>query len=56
MIIDLHSVLHRRRTHMFKWLIDKYYEWQFNREFEKRKKEILKKDPFIYEMHDDKKN
>ena len=32
-------------------------EWKFNREFEKKKKELLKADPFIYEItDDDKKN
>ena len=38
---------------MFKWIIDKYEEWKFNREFEKKKKELLEKDPFIYEFSDD---
>tara|TARA_R100000329_G_scaffold145892_1_gene131935 strand:- start:707 stop:835 length:129 start_codon:yes stop_codon:yes gene_type:complete len=42
---------------MFKWLINLYEEWKFNREFEKKKKELLKADPFIYEIPDaDKKN
>lgn len=44
---------------MFKWLIDKYNEWRFEREFQKRKAEIMKVDPFIYEIpvsKDDKKN
>lgn len=42
---------------MFKWLLEKYEEWKFNREFEKKKKELLKKDPFIYDLSDnDKKN
>ena len=35
------------------WLIEKYEEWKFNREFEKKKKELLKADPFIYEITDD---
>ena len=39
------------------YLIEKYEEWNFNREFEKKKKELLKADPFIYEItDDDKKN
>lgn len=38
---------------MFKWLIDKYEEWKFNREFQKKKKELMKRDPFIYELRDD---
>ena len=39
------------------WLLDKYQEWKFNREFARKKKEILKLDPFIYDMpNDDKKN
>ena len=42
---------------MFKWLHNLYEEWKFNREFEKKKKELLKADPFIYEIPDaDKKN
>ena len=40
---------------MFNWLIEIYEEWKFNREFKKKKKELL--DPFIYENIDnDKKN
>ena len=39
------------------WLIEKYENWKFNREFEKKKKELLNKDPFIYDfIDDDKKN
>jgi len=31
--------------------------WKFDREFEKKKKEIMKLDPFIYDIpNDDKKN
>ena len=42
---------------MFRWLIDLYEEWKFSREFEKKKKELLKADPFINEIPDaDKKN
>tara|TARA_Y100000114_G_scaffold124095_1_gene119793 strand:- start:115 stop:243 length:129 start_codon:yes stop_codon:yes gene_type:complete len=38
---------------MIQWLREWYAEWKFNREFEKKKKELLKKDPFIYEFNDD---
>ena len=38
---------------MFKWLIEKYQEWQFERAFRKRKKEIMKVDPFIYTIPED---
>ena len=42
---------------MIQWLRDLYDNWKVNREFEKKKKELLKKDPFIYEFVDnDKKN
>ena len=42
---------------MIQWLRDLYDNWKFNREFEKKKKELLKKDPFIYGFDDnDKKN
>ena len=42
---------------MIQWLLNWYDEWKFNREFEKKKKELLKADPFIYEItDDDKKN
>ena len=42
---------------MFRWLINLYEEWKFSREFEKKNKELLKADPFIYEIPDaDKKN
>ena len=42
---------------MFKLIIDKYEEWKFNHEFEKKKKELLEKDPFIYDLsNNDKKN
>ena len=39
---------------MFKWLVEKYQEWQFVRAFQKRKKEIMKVDPFIYDIPEDK--
>ena len=35
---------------MFSKLFDLYEEWKFTREFEKKKKELLKADPFIYEI------
>ena len=39
------------------WLRDKYYQWKFDRAFKKKKKEIMKLDPFIYDIpNDDKKN
>ncbi len=38
---------------MFRWLIDAYEEWKFNREFEKKKKELTKLDPFIYDNEKD---
>ena len=39
------------------WLLEKYNEWKFNRQFERKKKEIMKLDPFIYDIpNDDKKN
>lgn len=37
------------------WLLEKYNEWKFNRQFERKKKEIMKLDPFIYDIPDDKK-
>ena len=40
---------------MFRWLINLYEEWKFSREFEKKKKELLKADPFIYEITDENK-
>ena len=58
MQIGLPFAQHHWRTHMFKWLLEKYQEWQFERAFQKRKKEIMKVDPFIYEIPktDDKNN
>ena len=35
---------------MFKWLIYWYEEWKFEREFQKKKKELIKLDPFIYDL------
>ena len=42
---------------MLQWLIDKYEDWKFEKEFQKKKRELLEKDPFIYNLSDnDKKN
>lgn len=43
---------------MIAWLIEKFTDWQIEREFKKKKKELMKLDPFIYEIpeKDDKKN
>ena len=43
---------------MITWLVEKYKDWQFEREFQKKKKELMKLDPFIYEIPktDDEKN
>lgn len=38
---------------MFKWLRELYDTWKFNREFEKKKKKLIKVDPFIYKVGDD---
>ena len=35
---------------MISWLINKYKDWQFEREFQKKKAELIKLDPFIYEI------
>tara|TARA_A100001015_G_scaffold223734_1_gene252093 strand:+ start:186 stop:323 length:138 start_codon:yes stop_codon:yes gene_type:complete len=37
---------------MINWLLNKYSEWKFEREFKKKKKELLKLDPFIYQIPD----
>jgi len=39
---------------MINWLINKYKDWQFEREFQKRKKELMELDPFIYEIPEEK--
>ena len=58
MILESHYALYPlRRLMMIRWLLDWYENCKFNREFEKKKKELLKKDPFIYDFtDDDKKN
>ena len=35
---------------MISWLFDKYNEWKFEREFQKKKAELMKLDPFIYDV------
>ena len=35
---------------MFSWIVEKYYDWKFEREFQKKKKELIKLDPFIYAL------
>jgi hypothetical protein len=38
---------------MFRWILEFYEEWKFNREFEKKKRKLLEHDPFIYDLSDD---
>jgi hypothetical protein len=42
---------------MIKWLIEKFEDWKFQREFQRKKKQLLKTDPFVYnfEFKNDKK-
>ena len=35
---------------MLKWIRDKYDDWKFEKEFQAKKKEIMKIDPFIYDL------
>ena len=35
---------------MISWILNKYEDWKFEREFEKKKQEIMKLDPFIYDI------
>ena len=37
---------------MLKWVRDKYDDWKFEKEFQAKKKEIMKIDPFIYNIPD----
>ena len=37
---------------MLKWFRDKYDDWKFEREFQAKRKEIMKIDPFIYNIPD----
>ena len=41
---------------MYNWILEKYYDWKFEREFQKKKKELIKLDPFIYKVSDNEKN
>ena len=35
---------------MLTWLKNKYEDWKFERAFQARKKELMKIDPFIYDL------
>ena len=35
---------------MLKWIKEKYDDWKFEKEFQAKKKELMKSDPFIYYM------
>jgi hypothetical protein len=35
---------------MLSWLLNKYEDWKFEKEFQKKKEELTKLDPFIYEI------
>lgn len=35
---------------MISWLLNKYQDWQLDKEFEKKKEELMKIDPFIYDV------
>ena len=35
---------------MFRWIMNKIDDWRFEREFQKRKKELMELDPFIYDI------
>ena len=39
---------------MFRWIMNKIDDWRFEREFQKRKKELMELDPFIYEIPEEK--
>jgi hypothetical protein len=41
---------------MFRWIMNKIDDWRFEREFQKRKKELMELDPFIYEIPDHEKD
>jgi len=41
---------------MFRWIKNKIDDWRFEREFQKRKKELMELDPFIYEIPDQEKD
>jgi hypothetical protein len=42
---------------MIKWLLEKYEDWKFERDFQRKKNQLIKTDPFVYnfEVRDDKK-
>jgi|TARA_B100000035_G_scaffold229679_1_gene197870 hypothetical protein len=35
---------------MISWLINKYEDFKFEREFQKKKKQLMELDPFIYDI------
>ena len=35
---------------MINWLAEKYRQWKFERDCQKKKKELLKVDPFVYDF------
>ena len=37
---------------MLNWFRDKYDDWKFEKEFQAKRKEIMKIDPFIYNIPD----
>ena len=38
---------------MISWLLNKYEDWKFEREFQKKKKQLMELDPFIYDIPSD---
>ena len=40
---------------MISWLLNKYEDWKFERKFQKRKAELMKLDPFIYDLPENEK-
>ncbi len=41
---------------MISWLVNKYQDWKFEKEFQKKKEELIKHDPFIYEIPEEEKS
>ena len=35
---------------MISWILNKYQDWKFERDFQKRKAELMTIDPFIYNL------
>jgi hypothetical protein len=35
---------------MISWILNKYQDWKFERDFQKRKAELMRIDPFIYHL------